>query len=846
MVDEAYEMLSRALGSIYSHCMITKGYGVLDTKSCLSYIVNLEELMGELQSLYEKREEKPLRRLRSNLELIIKAVGYPSIRSYYRDRLKITYIEDNDELVLLDKIIIPISISTVEAPLDRDLILSPLENDPFHLLSLFRIRIRCGSARTVEVTGITHPDTANIFLRSAPVIDPYLFSKINRYRSIVGGMSDDEFWRRRPITPDDIVVAMMDDHLVKEIVEEENRLYMTVKRSTFQQTMKSFVDPGTTSRQKYEMIRIFLIMGDPDRLKIGGLLISLVYKNDRGLYEEIYERLGNLPGFVPPSDTQEIVDSKPETEVEELRRKLGSHPYMPETVRTIALKKVAEMTMTTNDYHKQLVFANTLYDFPWPSFSEEEIRPSQSVLNSVREMMDRMAYGHIEAKRYLLCTVAKWMRNPSVRGSCIGLVGPPGVGKTVLARSIGEALGIPFVQINLGGQNEAEFLHGHSYTYSGSSPGMIIRKMVDAGKSRCVMYFDELDKCGSKNSSLLNDIMSVLIHLTDSSTNERFQDRFFQGVDFPMNRVIFVFSYNDSSRIDPVLMDRLTEIKVGSYTRKEKLAIADRFILPEVYKEMRIDPTTVSFGEGTVGYIIDHYTREAGVRRIKEMLERIIMHVNAGNILGNPIRRIDAPTVDEILRSENKIPKPFLLRHPRVGMTHAVFTTLTGCGGVTVVQVIPLRMPASSMATITGLQGSVMRESVSCALAAVQQRMTKTQLERFPHGFHVHASDAGTPKDGPSAGAAFAVCFMSLYMDVKLSNRVAITGEIDLDCRVLPVGGLGHKIEAAKEANLETLFVSRMHSVSLDTCKNEHPELFEDGGFQVVLIDSVDDVISAA
>jgi ATP-dependent Lon protease len=177
-----------------------------------------------------------------------------------------------------------------------------------------------------------------------------------------------------------------------------------------------------------------------------------------------------------------------------------------------------------------------------------------------------------QPKKSLLQIIGKWISNPSSQGTSFGLVGPPGVGKTLLAKSVSTALDIPFIQITLGGQNDGELLHGHGYTYSGSQPGLIIKKMVEAGKARCILYFDELDKSTSKHGNI-NEITSILIHLTDPNMNKTFQDRFFQGIDFPLDKVIMIFSYNDSQKIDPILLDRLFEIKVDPYSINEKIII---------------------------------------------------------------------------------------------------------------------------------------------------------------------------------------------------------------------------------------------------------------------------------
>ena len=256
---------------------------------------------------------------------------------------------------------------------------------------------------------------------------------------------------------------------------------------------------------------------------------------------------------------------------------------MPLNVKSLALEKVEEMKSSGNEYYKQVTYVKTLLKYPWPSQNDDivlnelnkDVNKRKQFANNLELKLKKQTFGHSEAKKTVIQTICKWITNPNSGGSVLSFVGPPGVGKTLLAKSIGNALNIPFAQITLGGQNDGELLHGHGYTYSGSQPGLIVRKMVELGKSRCILFFDELDKCSSKNGT--NEIANILIHLTDPNTNKCFQDRFFQGIDFPLDKVIMIFSYNDSSLIDPILIDRFREIKIKPYSLNDKVSIFKNF-----------------------------------------------------------------------------------------------------------------------------------------------------------------------------------------------------------------------------------------------------------------------------
>ena len=383
----------------------------------------------------------------------------------------------------------------------------------------------------------------------------------------------------------------------------------------------------------FDIIFLMLLVKNDECIDVAGLLFGLTKEKKIGSQHICNIIFKNLSYYlqIKLKKTSTVVKEeydrikKLTLDDVDYKKQVLSNKNIPDNVKSFALEKIEEMKSNNNEYYKQLTFVKYIIRFPWPSKSDDNFynclksnhKKAREYLSKAEKNLKELSYGHEEAKKSLLQIIGQWISNPESRGTSLGLVGPPGVGKTLLAKSISSALDIPFAQITLGGQNDGELLHGHGYTYSGSQPGMIIRKMVEAGKSRCILYFDELDKACSKHGSI-NEITSILIHLTDPNMNKTFQDRFFQGIDFPLNKVIMIFSYNDSKLIDPILLDRLKEIKIKPYTTKDKIEIVENFIFPESLKNSGFSKDDIKFNKSLIEYMIDNYTNEAGVRNIKE------------------------------------------------------------------------------------------------------------------------------------------------------------------------------------------------------------------------------------
>ena len=654
---------------------------------------------------------------------------------------------------------------------------------------------------------------------------------------------------------------------LKYIDESYNR-FIEVSKLSFINIMKKFMSKDINIQLIFEYI-LLLLLGSNDNIDVASLLLGLIKEkksNNQYIYNYITQR---LPYYllVKIKKSNNIIksdlDNIKSLSIDEIdyKKQLIINKNIPLSVKSITLEKIEEMKSTNNEYYKQLIFVKHILNFPWPSINDSLIinKPTEYLTN-IESKLNSLSFGHEHAKKVLLQTIGKWISNPSSNGTCFGLVGPPGVGKTLLAKSISKALDIPFSEITLGGQNDGEILHGHGYTYSGSQPGLIIKKMVEMGKSRCILYFDELDKACSKHGSI-NEITSILIHLTDPNMNKTFQDRFFQGIDFPLDKVIIIFSYNDPKLVDPILLDRIKQIEVSAYNLTDKKKIVKNFIIPEIVEAIGLNKEVwATISDELIEFIIENYTNEAGVRSIKRHIEEIFLTLNLDKIyqrgeINNNFKEITKEIIIKILRNpKNEITKI----HDKniVGVINGLYATSSE-GGIIPIQIFNNFISNSSSYEIklTGNQGNVMKESVYCSLTTALNYI-KNNLYKYPeiknfdeylslnfkYGFHIHAPSTSTPKDGPSAGSAFTIAFISRILNKPIKNNIALTGEIELTGKITKIGGLNFKLFGAKKAGVKLIYVPKENKNDIIELINKNPELI-DNDFNVKYFDYIDDII---
>lgn len=430
-------------------------------------------------------------------------------------------------------------------------------------------------------------------------------------------------------------------------------------------------------------------------------------------------------------------------------------------------------------------------------------------LEQVTRALDESIHGHEHAKNQILKIVGQWM-NGEQSGYCFGFEGSPGVGKTSLAkRGLSNCLkdengaSRPFSFIALGGSCNGSTLEGHSYTYVNSTWGRIVDVLMDSKCMNPIIYIDELDKISKTEHG--KEIAGILMHLIDTTQNSGFQDKYFSGIDVDLSKALFIFSYNDPSQIDSILLDRIHRIKFENLSLEEKLVIARKYILPEINKKMGLEGC-VELDDEIIAHIIETYTLESGVRKLKEVMFDLHGEINIDLLRCENVElpvKITVETLEQkYLTKYDKILEKKIHAKSEVGVINGLWANSLGRGGIIPVQSAFFPTTTFLDLKLTGMQGDVMKESMnvakSLAWSLVDETRRKELIERFEktkeQGIHVHCPDGATPKDGPSAGAAITSAIYSLLSGRPIRNNVAMTGEINLQGKITEIGGLEQKI----------------------------------------------------
>ncbi len=483
---------------------------------------------------------------------------------------------------------------------------------------------------------------------------------------------------------------------------------------------------------------------------------------------------------------------------------------LPDAIREkliLQAKKIPHMPFGSSESALIRGYIETCLEIPWKVYTEDEIDTEKA-----RKILDRDHDGLEKVKERIIEFLAASVLRGKVQGQIICLVGAPGVGKTSVASSIAEALGRKYVRVSLGGVRDEADIRGHRKTYIGSMPGRIINALIQAGSMNPLICLDEIDKLTRDSHG---DPSSALLEVLDSAQNHAFRDHF---VELPvdLSSCMFLATANEISTIPAPLLDRMEVIHLNGYTESEKCAIATGHLLPKQKKEHGLQKNQLRISQGALRKIIRSYTREQGVRKLERELARICRKSAKLILDGKAIVSVTEKNLSEFLGKEKYLPES-LPKASRIGVVNGLAWTLAGGE---MLEVEALSLPGTGKITLTGSLGDVMKESCSAALSLIRAR--EKQLGIIESEFyktrdlHIHFPEGAIPKDGPSAGVTLVTCLASLLSNRKVRSDVAMTGEITLHGKVLAIGGLREKANAALRAGIKTVLIPFDNQKDLD------------------------------
>lgn len=497
------------------------------------------------------------------------------------------------------------------------------------------------------------------------------------------------------------------------------------------------------------------------------------------------------------------------------------------------LAKLERFNPSTPDYSTQYAYIDTLLSLPWDNYS-----PDNFALSKVEKILDRDHYGLEKVKDRILDHMAVIKLRNDMKAPIICLYGPPGVGKTSLGRSIADALGREYARVSLGGVHDEAEIRGHRRTYIGAMPGRIISALQKAGKGNPVFVLDEIDKIGK---DFKGDPSTALLEVLDPEQNSKFHDNYLD-IDYDLSKIMFIATANSLSEISRPLLDRMEVIEIGGYIPEEKVEIAKRHLVPKSLSEHGFEKDELKFTPEALLLIIDKYTRESGVRQLEKKIAKVLRKIARLKASKKEFpKTVGVKEIKEFLGPEEI--RPELYENNRwAGVVTGLAWTQVG-GEILFIE-SSLAKGNGEKLTLTGNLGDVMKESAVIALQYLKAHAGKIGIK--PEIFekvnvHIHVPEGAIPKDGPSAGITMATSLASAFTGRKVRDKVAMTGEITLRGKVLPVGGIKEKILAAKRAGITDIVLSSENRRDIEEINARYLK-----GLEFHYADTVDDVLSFA
>lgn len=557
------------------------------------------------------------------------------------------------------------------------------------------------------------------------------------------------------------------------------------------------LNPVTRAKVALELLGKEGQIIDIDR-KIGEKVRTQIDDNQREYY--LREQIKAI-NFELYGDTAEDEADEYSAKIE----KLKANDSVKEKLKA-ELTKLQKMPVGSHEGTVVRGYLDTCLSLPWNTYTDSKIDISKS-----EKILDRDFYGMEKVKERIIEQLSVYMLNPDIKGQIICLVGPPGVGKTSIAKSIAECMGRKYARISLGGIHDEAEIRGHRKTYIGAMPGKIINAVKDAGSSNPLILLDEIDKLASDYKG---DPAAALLEVLDKEQNHTFVDHF---VDMPydLSRVVFLTTANNASTIPAPLLDRMEVIELTSYTRQEKFEIAKRHLVKKEIKNHGLCGKTLKIEDEALFDLIDFYTREAGVRKLERTIATLCR--KSAKLIASGEKKsvkISSAVLSEMLGKHKYLPEE-ILKNDEVGIINGL--AWTSVGGE-VMQMEVSVMEGTGKIELTGSLGEVMKESAKAAVSYVRANAEKYLINPDFYktkDIHIHATENAVPKDGPSAGVTMTTALVSALTGVPVKRDVAMTGEVTIRGRVLAIGGLKEKTMAAYRAGVKTVFIPKANERDL-------------------------------
>lgn len=632
----------------------------------------------------------------------------------------------------------------------------------------------------------------------------------------------DEYIKANPkVAPETLItISDMDDTSRFADVVASN---LTIKIEEKQEILSLF-DIKERMEKIYEILSRELEILEIER-KINARVRKQIDKSQKEYYlreqlKAIQRELGEKEGHGEEIEQYEEKLSKLEVH-EEVKKKVEKE-----------LDRLSKLSAGSPEVGVIRTYLDWIFDLPWNTMTEDNLD-----IKNARKILDEDHYGLKKVKERVLEYMAIRQLSKNMKGPILCLVGPPGVGKTSIAKSIARAMGRKFTRMSLGGVRDEAEIRGHRRTYIGAIPGRIIYSIKQAGSRNPLFLFDEIDKLAS---DFRGDPASALLEVLDAEQNKEFRDHYLE-LPFDLSRVMFLTTANTTDTIPAALLDRMEVISISGYTEEEKLHIAMDYLIPKQIKEHSLSDENVKISAASIKSVINNYTREAGVRNLEREIANIIRKC-ATQIVENKKKMIKVTPAE--VKNYLGIPKykyDLINKKNEIGVVTGL--AWTSVGGDTLFIEVSV-MPGTGKLELTGHLGDVMKESARAGLSYVRSRSDEFGIDKeFTKNMdiHIHVPEGATPKDGPSAGITMTTALISALLKIPVYRDVAMTGEVTLRGRVLPVGGLKEKVLAAKRAGIKKVILPYENEKDIE----EIPETVKKN-MKFVLVANMDEVLSHA